>query len=153
MIKTIMPKVCVGDICMLRPPLAVKADTPLTFIVFAMNMMQVDAAAVIDEKKRCIGFLSADDVMNHISNMCVDDDTIHARDIMRTPNMAVCQDDSIEHVAMIMDAHKLEWLPVVTPKTKKFKGLVCRQDLGKVSTVIAFSKMKYMNKQIPLNAA
>lgn len=144
MFKDIMPIQCVSDVCNLNPPLSSKTDTSLPLIAFYMNLMKVEAAAIVDEHNHCIGFVTSDDVVNHTCDQKKNGQNPCIADVMRPPNMAVYSNDPIDQAELIMNLHKIDWLPVIDFNTNRFSGLICRNDIDAIPTnIIAFSKRKF----------
>lgn len=134
---------CVNDACGIRPPLSSDGDKSLPLIIFYMNLMQVEAVAVIDENNYCIGFATSEDVVSQIDEETAEDSNTVLRDVMRQPTMSVYLDDPIEQALNMMKFYQLDWLPVISYKTKKFTGLICREDIEELSVnIIPFVKRK-----------
>jgi len=133
---------CVGDICNIRPNLSLESNVTLPFVVWIMNLTKVKAAAVVDKHNYCIGFVTYEDVIGY------DPDEMHkgpddscVADVMMPPSMTVYQDDPIEQALIIMNLHKINWLPVIYFDTQKFSGLVCREDIEDFSSnIVVYQK-------------
>jgi CBS domain-containing protein len=143
MISENMPVQCIGDICTLKSPLFTDIDISLPQIIFYMNLMEVEAAAVVDEDNHCIGFVTGDDVIDHVCDENKGGKEPCVADIMRPPNMSVYLDDPVEQALIMMRLHKIDWLPVIDFDTQKFSGLVCREDIENMPTnIVPFPKGK-----------
>jgi len=81
--NAITPIQCVGDICTMKPPLSAEVDDSLPLIAFYMNLMQVEAAAIVDEDNHCIGFVTGDDVIDYVCDKKKSEKDACMRDIMR----------------------------------------------------------------------
>jgi predicted transcriptional regulator len=122
---------CVGDVdvCTLHPSLSLKPDSSLPFVVFVMNLMKVDAARIVDEQNCCIGFVTYDDVIDHVYDEKQGEGDVCVCDVMRQPNMSVFLDDPVEQALITMNLHNVDCLPVVNFDTQKFSDLICREDV------------------------
>ena len=144
MINAIPHIQCVNDVCTINPPLSAEANTSLPLIMFYMNLMKVQAAAIVDENNHCIGFVIGDDFMNYVNDGKKSRKDPCVADIMRSPNMSVYSDESVEQALIMMRLHKIDWLPVIDFKTQKFSGLICREDIeSRTSNTIPFLKRKF----------
>jgi CBS domain-containing protein len=133
----------VGDICTLKSPLFTDIDISLPQIVFYMNLMNVEAAAVVDDDKHCIGFVTGDDVINHVCDEKKGGKEPCVADIMRSPNMSVYLDDTAEQALIMMNLHDIDWLPVIDFDTQEFSGLICREDVENMpSNITPFLKRR-----------
>ena len=120
-----------------------------------MGLMRVGAAGIVDEKNHCIGFVTSKDLADFADDQICNSKYPRITDVMRAPNMAVYLDDPIEQALIIMNLHKLDWLPVIDFDTQHFSGLVCRKDIEKLPrNIIAFPKrnffpeMQHKNRKI-----
>lgn len=141
---------CVRDVCVLRPPLSAGRDASLPLVAFYMNLMKVEAVAVVDEDDHCIGFVTGDDLIDPFYDNKIDGKEPCTADIMRPPNMSIYLDDHIEQALIVMNMHNLDWLPVINFDTQKFEGLICREDISPFpSNIMPFLKNKFFNKAQP----
>lgn len=156
MIRNLLPIVSVGDICLMRPPLSLERDTPLRFAMHAMNLMEVEAAGIVDNRNCLIGFITSDDLLDYISDEGVSSESTYIEDIMRPPAMAAYLDDPVEHALILMKTHKINWLPVVNASNQHFAGLLCRDDLEPESAsprIAMFAGKKFPREFVAANAA
>ena len=129
--KNILPAKTVEALQYKHFPLTIEMDTPLYFICYAMKITQVEAASIINHKNKHIGFVTMDDIINKSNEAAFDDDTIYAVDIMHPADIAVGPEDTISQALKLMRRCRLEWLPVIDPNTRKFTGLIYKEDLLK----------------------
>lgn len=125
----------VDDVCTIKPPLSTKSGTSLPFIAFYMNLLKVRAAAVVNEKNQCIGFITELDVTDFVFDETKNGIEPCVKDIMRLPNMSVYLDDPVEQALLMMNLHNIDWLPVIDFNTKTFSALVCREDIENLPSV------------------
>lgn len=134
---------CVNDVCAAQPSLSLEPDSSLPFVVFVMNLMKVEAAGIVDKKNHCVGFVTCDDVIDHVCDEKQGEDEPCVADVMRPPNMSVYLDDPVEQALIMMKLHKIDWLPVIDFDTQKFFGLICRKDIETLpSNITPFPKRK-----------
>ena len=134
----------IGNACILKPPLSADMNASLPLVIFYMNLMKVDAAGIVDKHNHCVGFVTCDDVIDHVCDEKQAESDLCVSDVMRPPNMSVYLDDPIEQALIMMKLHKIDWLPVIDFDTQEFSGLVCREDLENLpSHIIPFLKRKF----------
>ncbi len=132
---------CVKDACNVRAPLSTNSDKSLTLVLFYMNIMKVEAAGIVDDRNCCIGFITSDDVVDHLCDNIPD---TSVKDIMRQPSMTVYLDDPIEKALIMMKTHQIDWLPVIDFNTQQFCALIYRKDIKSTPlNIIPFLKRRY----------
>lgn len=133
----------IDDTSILQFPLSVDTDTSLSLAIFYMNLMKVEAAGVVDGDNNFVGSVTYKEVIDSLHDQSFEDDEKCTCDIMRSPNISVYIDDTIEQAQIMMRLHKIDWLPVFNFETQDFVGLVCRKDIEKLyANVIPFPKRK-----------
>lgn len=144
MFNGITPIQSVGDLIHIKYPLSVRSGTFLPLVIFYMGLMRVQAAGIVDEKNNCIGFVTSEDLIDFSDGSKCNSKYPRITDVMRAPNMAVYLDDPIEQAMIMMNLHKVDWLPVIDFDTQHFSGLVCRKDIENLpKNIIDFPKRNF----------
>ena len=114
---------------LLRPPLSIAADSPLSFAQIAMKLLNVGAAGVIDQHNHFLGFVTQEKLEEISLRKDIDEDTTYVQSIMLPRSFAVGLDDTLLQALVQMDKYVLDWLPIIDPSNMFFVGLLCRDDL------------------------
>lgn len=124
-----------------RSPLSLKVNSTVSFAIYLINSMEVEAAGVTDEYNRCIGFVTGDDLIQHIYSKRFSNEKIFIGSIMRPPNMGIYWDDSISKAINIMNYHQIDWLPIIHEHSYKFEALLYRGNVVNIqNNILQFSR-------------
>ena len=115
--------------CMHAGVLTCSADTPLVDVAGIMTKHRVHAVAVIDDKRRPIGVVSALDVVAAASR---DDERETARVATAgtEPLITISADAPLDHAAKLMTKHRVHHLIVVDPAEGYPVGILSTLDIA-----------------------
>ncbi|MFC6084576.1 CBS domain-containing protein [Sphaerisporangium aureirubrum] len=136
----------VGEV-MGRVAIAVERETSFADLVETMRRFKVGAVAVVDEDRRPVGVVSADDLL--LRETGVREGVLHPRrrreeftkatsgtasGVMTSPAITVTEGTPVREAAQIMHDQRVKQLPVVDAVTGRIVGTVHQADLLKIFT-------------------
>jgi CBS-domain-containing membrane protein len=130
-----------------RVAIAVERETSFADLVETMRRFKVGAVAVVDQDRRPVGVVSADDLL--LREVGAREGILHplrrreehakamagtASGVMTTPAVTVTEGTSVREAAQIMHDQRIKQLPVVDGVTGRIVGTVHQADLLKIFT-------------------